>query len=351
MRMLAVLLLLLGTAAAKKKDLTQVLELPKEPPAATVGETRYLVFHVSPLIAKGLLSQQIREGMKSLLKENAGAAIIRVRAFVAGTGDMRRVPALVSEIMTDKKLALPAVSVVQVGGLPMEGAQVVLESISVSKKEVNPGGLLFVGGQEAALAQPLQPVLPLAEQALARLDGVLSGSQAVRVTCFTSSTEEALKLQAVVSRRYPQAAVDVVTVQRAMARSLVNCEATARLPQREFKVNGREATPVLAQRIAFTGTQLAFGFEENDARLAFQRIEKALEPLGASTKTVAMANFYPLSGSIGEQVRKIRLEVFDPAAPPAFTLLPFEGLPSLDASFAVDVAAVVTKDVTKQLQK
>ncbi len=343
MRMLAVLLLLLGTAMAKKKDLTQVLELPKEPPAATVGETRYLIFHVSPLIAKGLLSQQIREGMKALLKANAGAAIIRVRAFVAGTGDMRRVPALVSEIMSDKKLALPCVSVVQVGGLPMEGAQVVLESISVSKKEVNPGGLLFVGGQEAALAKPLQPVLPLAEQALGRLDGVLAGSQAVRVTCFTSSTEEAPKLQAMVSGRYPQAAVDVVTVQRGMARSIVTCEATARLPQHDINVNGREATPVLAQRIAFTGIQVAFGFEDNDARLAFQRLEKALEPLGASTKTVAMANFYPLSGSIAEQIRKIRLEFFDSAAAPASTMLPFEGLPSLDASFAVDVAAAVTK--------
>jgi len=42
-------------------------------------------------------------------------------------------------------------------------------------------------------------------------------------------------------------------------------------------------------------------------------------------------------------VRKIRFEYYDPARPPASTLLPFEGLPSMDASFAVDAIAVVSR--------
>ena len=49
---------------------------------------------------------------------------------------------------------------------------------------------------------------------------------------------------------------------------------------------------------------------------------------------------YPLSTSISEQVRKIRGEFYDRARPPAGTMLPFQGLPSMDAGFAVDVVAV-----------
>ncbi len=330
------------TLAAKKKEINQVLELPKDCPAAVSAETRNLVFHVAPLSAKGLLSQQIRDGVKALLKSNSGAVIVKIRAFVAGTGDMRRVPALVSEILTDKHMPLPAVSVVQVGSLPLEGAQVVLESISESRRETSPGGLLFTGGQEASNPTPLQPALPLAEQALSNLAKVLNGAQALRVTCFTSSPADVAQVQSAVAARYAQAAVDVVVVRRASARSAVTCDATARLPERDFQLNGNQASPVQSQRVAFTGTQVAFGFEDNDARLAFQRIEKSLEPLGASTKTVAQANFYPLSGSIGEQVRKIRLEFFDAVLTPPSTLVTFEGLPSIDASFALDVTAAVT---------
>ncbi len=348
MRKALLLLALLGTATAKKKDLTQVLDLPKECPQAVSADTRNLIFHVAPLTSKGLLSQQIREALKALLKVNSGTTIVKIRAFVAGTGDMRRVPALVSEVLTEKHLPLPAVSVVQVGGLPLEGAQVVLESISVGRKETAPGGLLFIGGQESSLQKPLEPTLPLAETALAKLDSVLASAQALRVTCFTTSLAEAPKLQSLVTAHYPQAAIDVVVLQRAASRTTVSCEATARLPERNFSLNGHEATAVLSQKIAFTGTQVAFGFEDNDARLAFQRLEKALEPLGASTKTVALANFYPLSNSIARQVDKIRLEFFNTQQLPPSTNLSFEGLPSIDASFAVDVTAAISANTRVQ---
>ena len=75
---------------------------------------------------------------------------MKLRAFVAGSGDMRRVQAIVSETFTERRLSLPALSVVQVGGLPLEGAQVVIEATSVGKKDVNPNGLVFIAGQQAA---------------------------------------------------------------------------------------------------------------------------------------------------------------------------------------------------------
>ena len=68
------LLLPSAALAAKKKkpkkeppEFTQVLELPKDPPQTVVVPTERLVFHVSPLSAKGLLSQQIRDAVKALV--------------------------------------------------------------------------------------------------------------------------------------------------------------------------------------------------------------------------------------------------------------------------------------------
>src|SRR5262245_46020771 len=135
-RSICILSLIFATGAAKKKkeEETQTLQVPRDPPAAVTAETRRLVFHVSPLSSKGLLSQQVRDGLKALFKQSGNAAIVKIRAFVAGTGDLRRVRDIVSETFTDHKLNLPALTVVQVGGLPLEGAQVQLESAAVAKK-------------------------------------------------------------------------------------------------------------------------------------------------------------------------------------------------------------------------
>src|SRR5580658_4410705 len=148
---LAVLSLVVLFAAKKKNpdDTTQTLDLPKDPPMVAVGEPRRLVFHVSPLSAKGLLSQQTREALKAILKANGGAPVVHIRAFVAGSGDLRRVPQIVSEVFTEKKMQLPSVSVVQAGALPVENAQIVIEAVSNVKRDVNPDGLMFVEAQTA----------------------------------------------------------------------------------------------------------------------------------------------------------------------------------------------------------
>ena len=77
-RRLAILLMTVFLAAgisAKKKnpdDITQTLDLPKDPPVVAVGEMSHLTFHVSPLSAKGLLSQQTRDALKAIFRENGG---------------------------------------------------------------------------------------------------------------------------------------------------------------------------------------------------------------------------------------------------------------------------------------
>ena len=173
MRSIRLLVLVCALAAAvlswgkkEKEEETQTLQIPKDPPAALSAETRRLNFHVTPLSAKGLLSQQTRDALKWLLHSTNGATVVKLRAFVAGTGDLRRVRELVSEIFTERKLALPVVSVVQVGVLPLEGAQVVMESTATAKKDVNDYGLVYISAQGASAKSPLDPVFPLAQQSL-----------------------------------------------------------------------------------------------------------------------------------------------------------------------------------------
>ena len=96
---------------------------------------------------------------------------------------------------------------------------------------------------------------------------------------------------------------------------------------------------VTSSRVVLTGAQVSFGFEEKDARLAFQRLAKSLEQAGASVRDVAVAHYYPLAPGIATQIEKVRSEFFDNARPPASSLLLFEGLPSMNAGFAVDVVA------------
>ena len=354
-----------GPLAKKKKksdeDVTQVLQLPKDPPNAVVADTARLVYHVSPLSAKGLLSQQVRDGLKALQRSVNGATIVKLRAFVAGSGDMRRVQAIVSETFTSRNAPLPALSVVQVGGLPLEGAQVVMEATSVTKKEVNPQGLVFIAGQQASAPNPLEPVFPLAEKALAALRTAVKagGSQSedvLRGTCFLSSLEGFAKVRGMVEQEYHGAAWNFVQIQRAAANSVVECEAVARSrvkiakPVEFVNPDGLTKSPnysqialVGAPRIAITGTQVAFGSQDSDVRLAFGRLQKGLAEVGASVKDVAWSSIYPLSNAMADEVRKIRFEYYDAARPPACTLLPIEGLPSLDASFAVDAIAVASR--------
>lgn len=319
-----------NTYAAKKKnpdDITQTLELPKDPPMVAIGETSRLVFHVSPLSAKGLLSQQTRDALKAILKLNGGAPIVHVRAFVAGSGDLRRVPQIVSEILTEKKMPLPSVSVVQGGALPFEGAQVVLEVVSIGKKEANPGGLIFVEAQVET--QPAAPLKPLLERSLARLAERMQAGTALTISCFVSDLTGSSALSAAIAARFPAAVVDLVQTQRASSRALAACEGIARATG--------SGPAVKSPRVAFTGTQIAMGIEEQNARQAFQRLDRELAEAGVAASDIVCMSVYPLSLPIAELAGKVR--------PPqgALTIVPFEGVASIDSIFAVDAVAAVPR--------
>ncbi len=71
------LFLIPAVAQKKKKEITQTLELPKELPATTFGETRRLTFHVTPLSGKGLLSAQVKDALKALTRETGRNPVMK----------------------------------------------------------------------------------------------------------------------------------------------------------------------------------------------------------------------------------------------------------------------------------
>src|SRR3569833_3210758 len=93
---------------------TQVLPLPPRIPMAIAADTHTLDFHISPLLPTGGLSAQIRRSLNDLIRDTRGETIIKLRAFVAGAGDARRVQAEVGTLFTERRLPLPVLSVVQV---------------------------------------------------------------------------------------------------------------------------------------------------------------------------------------------------------------------------------------------
>ena len=75
-------------------------------------------------------------------------------------------------------------------------------------------------------------------------------------------------------------------------------------------------------------------------RLAFERLGKSIMPLNARLDGLAMSHVYLTSRRLTETLRSVRAEFYNKTSPPASTMLPIEGLPSLDASLGVDVVAV-----------
>lgn len=315
----------------------QALEIIPEPPDAVIAEPGRLSFQVSPLSDKGLLSQQVHDALKALARLNHGAPFIKLRAFVAGSGDLRRFKDIVAEDLTDKKRPLPAVSTIQVGALALPGAQVVIEAVSSEKKVVNPGGVAFV----PAVASPD------AAAAVARLDSVMSGAgikapDVRRITCFMSSLEDVAAARSAAARAFPAAAANFVQMQRLGLERKVLCEAAARLTTAPAvpPAAGSGVALVNAPKIVLTATQLVFRDQDSDFRLAYQRLAKTMAPLGATFKDVFWTGNYALTLPNEAKIESLQWEFLDRARPPASTTVQVEGLPSIDATGAIELMAV-----------
>ena len=367
-RILLALLVLAGSSSSQQpkdilvleKDMPQVRELPKEGPEAVVVETGRLAYFVSRLSSKGLLTEQTGDAVGHLLGQAGNASIVKLRAFVAGSGDTRRVRTVVSEMFTARHLALPALTVVHAGALPSTGVQIVIEATGVARNTLNPQGLAFLSAQESqAEGLPLRAA-PLVARAAQKLKSELAAAgmdarDVVRATCFVSSLEDYAESRRALAAEFPKAVQNFVQPLRAPAHGSAACEAVARL-----RTAGGEALQVVegsgdssssfsrlalvrAPRIVLTGSQIAFGYRDEDARLAFQRLGKIVEDNGGSLGEAAWMSIYALSDRLEEQAGRLKIEFLAKGKFPAGTALVCEDLPALDASFAADVVTVYTR--------
>ena len=328
-----------GQKRKNQEPKSQVLPLPAQPPMALRADTQAIDFHLSTLLKTGGLAAQIRRSLTDLIRDTRGETILKLRAFVAGAGDARRVQAEVSQIFTERKLPLPVLTVVQVGALGEEAAKVVIEAVVATRHSPNPHGLAFFAGQEGnSLDQAMTRLKESAKEAGVPAQNVLS------MTCFTARLEGFEGIRSGAQASFPHANVNLVQAVRDPANEASVCEAVGQLSETPAEgpvvlLKRRRTALVGARQIVITGMQLSFGSYLDDAHEAFVRLERAamaLDPVEAPVRV----NVFSLDPTGGSALRKTT------AVPPStFTVHTIEGLPSIDATAGIE--AILAPGVEK----
>jgi len=335
--LLAVALPLVFAQRKRRDEQPKVLPLPPELPMALAAETRSLDFHISPLLRTGGLAAQIRQSLNELIRDTHGETIIKLRAFVSGTGDARRVRDEVAEIFTERKLRLPVLSILQVGALGDEAAAVVIEAVVSTHRTVNPNGLAFLSGETAPSLRAALDRLKSSVQAAA-----IPPDRVLACTCFTN-LEDLARSRAAVQSAFPNTQVDVLQPLRDPANETATCEAIAQLKEAPTAASvvwleNERAALVDSPQLVFTGLQLAFGNYLDDAHEAFLRLERAassVEPVEAPVRV----NAFALDPSAGSALRKTT-----PVPLSLLTVQAVEGLPAIDA--AAGIEAILAPNVS-----
>ncbi|MBV9611104.1 MAG: RidA family protein [Acidobacteriaceae bacterium] len=315
---------------ATEEPKSQVLPLPPQLPMALAADTATLDFHISPLLRTGGLSAQIRQSLNDLIRDTRGETIIKLRAFVSGPGDARRVESTVGAAFSERRLPLPVLSIIQVGGLGQESAQVVIEAVVATHRTVNPNGLAFLSGETG----------PSLADALARLRNSAGAAsvdpaRVLTCTCFTSQIDNYEAARSAIQSMFPNTAMTIVQALRDPATDSTTCEAVGQLSQppaegRVVWLQNARATLVNSNQLVFTGLQLSFGNFLDDAHEAFTRLQRAasaLQPVEAPVEV----NAFSLDAYAGSALRKM-------ASVPGstFTIQTVEGLPAIDASAGIE---------------
>jgi len=327
----------------KKKDeepKTQVLPLPKEPPMALGTDVESLSFRLTPLLKIGKLSAQIRDSLNELIRDAHGSNVIKLRAFVAGAGDSRRVQAIVSDLFTERRLSLPVISIIQVGALGDDAAQVVIEAVIAEKRVLNPDGLAFLAGQTA----------PTLDASLGKLTQSLSAaslapSDVRSLTCFTDNLGDYRHHINQANAIFTKSSINVVQSQRQPGGPRTTCEAVARSHESDsaaapISVLGPARVTLIPgrSRLVFTGLQLAFGGYLDDANSALKNLRKFSEAASGNFGQIALLDVYSLSGEATSALRKTVSQFDVPGS--TITIQQIEGLPSLDAALGMEAIMV-----------
>jgi hypothetical protein len=325
---------------------TEVLPLPPELPMALAADTIGLDFHISPLLTQGGLSVQIRQSLNDLIRETRGETIIKLRAFVAGAGDARRVQAQVSQIFTERKLPLPVLSIIQVGALGEERAGVVVEGVVSTRRPLNPNGLAFFAGEHgSSFNAALKRLTESAAAASVRPANVLS------CTCFTAQIEGYSSLRSAIQTAFPNAAINLVQPLRNPVSDGTSCEAIGQLsaPPADGPLvwlKSARATLVNSPQLVFTGLQLTFGSFLDDAHEAFSRLQRAAASVQAEVEAPVEVNAFSLDSYAGSALRKSTT-----VPESTFHMQTIEGLPAIDASAGIEAILAPNVSAPKTLPR
>ena len=327
-----------GHKKKEEEPKPQVLPLPRELPMALAADTQRLTFRNTPLLEAGRLSSQIKDSLAYLIRESRGENIVKMRAFVSGAGDSRRVQGLVSEMFTDKKLPLPVLTIVQVGSVGDDAAGIIIEGVASSKKIENPNGLAFFAGEKGA---SLEAAIAKLESSIKAVS--LDARDVVRSTCFTARITDYESMRNAMATAFPGAAINLVQGLREPIDSASTCEAVARLKSsvqgagRTYVGNSRVFF-VTSPQIVFTGMQLSFGTFLDDANSALSHLQRDLDAVHVRIGDAVMLNAFSLSPAAASALRKTMPKFDVPAE--ALTVEPVEGLPSLDAALGMEAVLV-----------
>jgi enamine deaminase RidA (YjgF/YER057c/UK114 family) len=322
----------------------QVLPLPKELPMALTADTASLSFRVTPLLRTGRLTAQIKDSLAYLLREAHGETIVKLRAFVAGAGDSRRVQELVGEMFTEKRLPLPVLTIVQVGDLGDTAAAVVLEAVVSGKRSINPNGLAFFASQDGPSLDAAVSKLQASIQAAS-----LSAADVVSTTCFAARLTDVSAMRKTIEAAFPHTTLNLVQATRDPVDSSSACEAVARIGQERANrgpanLTNSRAFFLTSPQTVFTGMQLSFGTYLDDADSALARLQHDVTTVHANLREAAVIDAFSLSPAAASALRKT-MPKFD-VSRALLTIQPVEGLPSLDAALGVEVILAPTTPAT-----
>jgi enamine deaminase RidA (YjgF/YER057c/UK114 family) len=178
---------------------------------------------------------------------------------------------------------------------------------------VNPNGVAFFSAQRA-------PELAGAAKAQ---DAVL-----LQVSCFVGDLTQVDSARAAVTSAFPGAAANFIQLTRLAVEPGVFCEGVGRLQK-----PGRSPA-----KLVFTGTQMAFGDQEQALRLAYGRLGRALETMKARYPNALVMSIYSLNRTMADKATALAPEFLGGARPVGSTQI-VEGLPSLDATVAIELVA------------
>lgn len=326
----------LGLFAAQrnnhKEPKSEVLPLPKELPMALPAETATLEFRALPLLQSGGLAAQIRQSVSLLLRDTRKEdSVVKLRAFVAGPGDARRVQSVVTDSFSEHKLPLPVVTIVEVGALQDNRVQVAMEATISTRKQLNPNGLVFLSGQ-------IGDTLDAALTKLRASAASASAGNILRATCFVSRIDgEGSAMQRAVTTALPGATVTVIQALRDPTSDTATCEAVAQAKPAASSSSApvllfpqARATLVRTDQLIFTGLQLSFGNYLDDAQEAFDRLTHTASVINPVDTPVQVTAFSPDPASMAA----LRKTTHVPLS--IFTVQPVQGLPGADAAAGVE---------------